>query len=213
MLGDIRVCRVVLSESIDTKKSKVGDHHLLRMALTTDPAEPVIAMLDAVIIEVPGTGKGSSTLRIRINRALSKDGHELPVQANILAIASESSLTEAWDFPVIIADRFPPAPENEQRLPGERTLSEDQRHASPLDALPDLPVRHTMVCNKKVKKLLGKPCVDLLEARGIYGYKGVALEPGDPASPADSAIISKKNIRLHAQTVLVVQVKEPHGGN
>jgi hypothetical protein len=208
---DTRVCRVVLSDSIDAKKSNVGDHHLLRMALTMDPAEPVIAMLDAVIIEVPGTGKGSSRLRIRINRELSKDGHELPVQANILAIASEPSLTEAWDFPVIIADRFPQAPENEQRLPGEMTLSEDQCHTSRLDALPDLPVHHTMVCTKKVMKLLGKPCVDLLEARGIYGYKGVTLEPGDPASPADSILSSKKNIRLQAQTVLVAEIKETRG--
>jgi hypothetical protein len=119
-------------------------------------------------------------------------------------------VTERWDYPGIIADRFPPIPEDEQRLPGERKLSEDQRHSSPLDATPDLPVRRTMICNKKEKNASRSPCVDLLEARGIYGYKGVMLEPGDAASPADSVLSSTKNIRLRADTVMVLEVKNIH---
>ena len=150
-------------------------------------------------------------LRLRIDKAVRKDGGELPLQANILALASRSSVTEGWDYPWIIADRFPPIPEDEQRLPGERKFSEDQRHSSPLDATPDSPVRRTMICNKKATKASGNPCVDLLQARGIYGCKGVTLEPENPVSPADSVLSSKKNLRLRADTVMVLEVKNIHG--
>jgi hypothetical protein len=205
------VCSAVLPASVDTKKSKVGDHVLIKVSLATAPAEQLITTLDAAIIEVHPAAKGRSMLRLRIDRAVSKDGRELPVQVNVLALASQSSVTERWDYPgIVIADRFPPIPEDEQRLPGERKFSADQRHSSPLDATPDMPVHRTMICNKKAKKGSGNPCVDLLEARGIYGYKGVMLEPGDAASPADSVLSSTKNIRLRADTVMVLEVKGIH---
>lgn len=204
------VCSAVLSSSIDTKKSKVGDHVFIKIPLALDPAE-LITTLDAAIIEVQPAEKGRSVLRLRIDRALRKDGGELPIQANIVALASRSSVTEGWDYPSIIADRFPPIPEDEQRLPGERKFSEDQRHSSPLDATPDSPVHRMMICNKKTTKASGNPCVDLLEARGIYGCKGVTLEPGNPASPADSALSSKKNLRFPADTVVVLEVKNIQG--
>ena len=205
------VCSALLPASLDTKRSKVGDHVFIKVALATGPAGQLITTLDAAIIEVQAAGKGRSILRLRINRAVSKDGRELPVQVNVLAIASQSSVTERWDYPGIIADRFPPIPEDDQRLPGERKFSKDQRHSSPLDATPDLPVHRTMICNKEAKKASRNSCVDLLEARGIYGYKGVMLGPGNPASPADSVLSSKKNLRLRADTVVVLEVKNIPG--
>jgi hypothetical protein len=201
------VCNAVLPTTLDTKRSKVGDHVFIKVALATGPAGQFITMLDAAIIEVQPAEKGRSIFRLRIDRAVSKDGRELPVQVNVLAVASKSSVTELWDYPWIIADRFPPIPEDDQRLPGERKFSKDQRHSSPLDATPDLPVHRTMICNKDAKKASRNSCVDLLEARGIYGYTGVMLEPGNPASPADSVLSSKKNLRLRADTVVVLEVK------
>jgi hypothetical protein len=209
--SDTTVCSAVLPASMDTKRSKVGDHIFLKVALTTSPPEQLITMLDATIIEVQPAGKGHSILRLRIDRAVSKDGRELPVEVSVLALASQSSVTEWWNYPGIISDRFPRIPEDEQRLPGERKFSEDQRHISPLDATPDLPVHHRMICNKQAKKASGNPCVDLLEARGIYGFKGVMLEPGNSASPADSVLSSRKNLRLRAGTVIVLEVKNLHG--
>jgi len=205
------VCSAVLPASIDTKKSKVGDHLLIRVALAIAPAEPLITTLSASIMEIHPAATGRSMLRLRIDRAVSKDGHELPIQVKVIALAWRSSVTESWDYPgIIIADRFPPIPEDEQRLPGERKFSADQRHSSPLDARPDIPVLRTMICNKDAKKGSGNPCVDLLEARGVYGYKGVMLEPEDSVSPADSVLRSTKNIRLRSDTVMVLEVKNIH---
>ena len=205
------VCSAALPAPMDTKSSKVGDHVFLKVALTTGPPEQLITMLEATIIEVQPAENGRSILRLRIDRAVSKDGRELPVQVSVLALASQSRVTEWWNYPGIIADRFPRIPEDEQRLPGERKYSEDQRHISPLDATPDLPVHHRMICNRQAKKASGNPCIDLLEARGIYGYKGVMLEPGNLASPADSVLSSKKNLRLRAGSVVVLEIKNLHG--
>ena len=205
------LCSAVLPSSIDTKKSKVGEHVFIKVALAAGPAEQPITTLDAAIIEVQPAEKGRSVLRLRIDRALCKDGRELPIQANILALALRASVTEGWDYPGVIADRFPPIPEDEQRLPGERKFSEEQRHSSPLDATPGLPVHRTMICNKEIKKAAGSQCVDLLGARGIYGYKGVTLEPGNPASTADSVLSSNKNLRFPADTVMVLEVRNIHG--
>jgi hypothetical protein len=207
----VTICRAVLPASLDTKRSKAGDHVFIKMALTVGPGEQPIAMLDAAIIDVQPAARGRrSLLRLRINSAIGKDRHELPVQVNVIALASQSAVTERWDVPVIIVDGFPRTPEDEQRLPGERKFSEDQRHTSPLDTIPNGPVLHTIVCDKKVKKAAGTTCMDLLDAHGVYGYKGVILEPRDDASSADSVLSSEKNIRLPAGTVMVLEVKNIH---
>jgi hypothetical protein len=180
----------------------------IKMPPTAGPGKQPISMLDATIIEVQPAVRGRrSVLRLRINSAIDKDRHELPLQVNVIALASQSAVTERWDVPVIIGDRFPRTPEDDQRLPGERKFSEDERRTSPLDSLPDGPVLQTIVCDKKVKKATGNPCIGLLGAHGIYGYKGVMLEPRDAASPADSVLSSEKNLRLPAGTIMVLEVK------
>jgi hypothetical protein len=180
----------------------------IKMPPTAGPGKQPISMLDATIIEVQPAVRGRrSVLRLRINSAIDKDRHELPVQVNVIAFASQSAVTERWDVPVIIGDRFPRTPEDDQRLPGERKFSEDERRTSPLDGLPAGPVLQAIVCDKKVKKAAGNPCIDLLDARGVYGYKGVRLEPLDDASSADSVLSSGKNIRLPAGTIMVLEVK------
>jgi len=201
------VCETVLPRSVGTKKNKTGDHILIPTAIFTSLAEEPITMLDATIVEVQSRVNDRSVLRIRIEKALRKDGREVAVEAKIVALASQSSVTEGWRFPSIIADRFPRIPEDDQRLPGERKLSEDQRQTSPLDSVSAFPVHYKVVCPKKEKKTSLAQCKNLLEARGVYGYKTVTLEPADPASPAESVLTSNKNILFHAETVLVLEVK------
>ena len=199
-----QACEAVLPRSLETKGSKVGDHILLRTDLFTGPAESPITTLDASIVEVQPSVKGSgSILRIRLNKAVRSDGHEPLVEARIVAIISQSTVEERWVFPVIIADRFPRIPEDDQREPGERKLSEYQPHNSPLDSLPDVPVLDRVVCPKK--KRIG--CTNLLDARGTYGFKAAILQPTDPGSPTESVLTSKKNMSFPAGTVLVLQVK------
>lgn len=201
-----QVCEAVLPRSLDTKSSKVGDHILLKTRLFTGPAESPITTLDASIVEVRPRVKGnSSILRIRVNKAMRLDGHELPVEARIVAVISQSRVTQRWDIPFIIADRFPRIPEDDERQPGERKLSEDQPHTSPLDLQPDFPVLHRLVCPEKKKK--GATCTNVLDARGTYGYKAAVLEPADPAAPTESVLSSKKNMSFRAGTVLILEVK------
>lgn len=202
-----QVCEAVLPRSLDTKTSKVGDHIVLRTALFTAPAESPITTLDASIIEVRPRVKGSSSiLRIRVNKAVRKDGRELAVEARIVAVISESRVTESWEIPVVSADRFPRIPEDDQRQPGERKLSEDQPHTSPLDSLPDVPVLHRVVCPEKKKKG-ATTCTNLLDARGTYGYKTATLQAANPAAPSESVLSSNKNMSFRAGTVLVLEVK------
>jgi hypothetical protein len=119
---------------------------------------------------------------MRIDKAVGKDGGEIPVEARIVALVSKSSgkrRIEEWQFPATIVDRFPRTPEDDQRLPGEKKLSEEQAHTSPLDSMPDIPVYYKIVCLDKKKKASADPCANLLGARGAYSYKKVALEPAD----------------------------------
>jgi hypothetical protein len=205
-----QVCESVLPHLLDTKRSKVGDHIVLRTILFTAPAESPITTLDASIVEVRPRVKGSgSILRIRVNKAVRKDGHELPVEARIVAVISKSRVTESWEMPVIIADRFPRIPEDNQREPGERKLSEDQPHTSPLDSLPDAPILHRVVCPEKRQKGT-VTCRNLLDARGTYGYKTATLQPADLGSPIESVLTSKKNMSFRSGTVLVLEVKRIH---
>jgi len=201
------LCEAVFLRSVDTKKNKAGDRILMRTNLVTGSGEEPVTMLDAGIMEVRSNVNGRSVLRIRIDKAVRKDGRELPVEATIVALASQSSVTERWDSPAIIFDRLPRIPEDDERLPGEVKLSEDQRHTSPLDSMPDLPVHYKVVCPGKEKKASAIPCTNLLEARGVYGHEGVTLEPADPSSPAESVLTSKKNIPFRAGTVLVLEMK------
>jgi hypothetical protein len=199
-------CQIVLPRAVDAKNNKSGDHIILRTYLTTSTVEAPITTLDATIIEDRSAVNGDSVIKIRIDKAVRKDGREIPVEARIVALASQSSVTEGWQFPGVIADRFPRIPEDDQRLPAERKLSEDQAHTSPLDSMPDMPVHYRVICPNTKKKTSANPCTNLLEARGVYGYKKVRLEPVDPASPAESVLTSKKNIALRAGTVLVLEV-------
>jgi hypothetical protein len=200
------VCEIVLPRVVDAKNSKFGDHIILRTYLTTSTVETPITTLDATIIEAQSAVNGDSVIRIRIDKAVRKDGREIPVEARIIALASQSSVTEGWQFPAVIVDRFPRIPEDDRRLPGEQKLSEDQAHTSPLDSKPDIPVHYRVICPNKMKKTSANPCTNLLEARGVYGYKKVKLGPMDPALPAESVLTSKKNIALRAGTVLVLEV-------
>ena len=202
------VCSALLPATVDTKRSKVGEHLFLKVDLAPGRGGRLTTTLDAAIMSVQPAMKGRSQLRLRIDSAFGEDGRQFPVQANVLAMVSRSGVAEWWDYPLIIADRFPRIPEDDERLPGERKFSEDHRHTSPLDAMPDLPVHRIMICDRNAKKRAGNPCLDLLEARGIYGYKGVMLEPVDAASPSESVFSSKKNLRLLVGTVLVLEVKD-----
>ena len=194
------VCESVLSRSVGTKRNKAGDRILMRTNFVTSSAVEPITLLDASIVEVQLGVKDRHELRIRIDKAVLKNGQELPVEAKIVAVASKSSVVEGWRFPLIIVDRFPRIPEDDERLPGEKKLSEDQRRTSPLDSMAELPVHYRVVCLKKQR-------TNLLEARGVYGYKTVTLEPSDPTSPAESVLTSKKNILFDAGTVLVLELK------
>jgi len=201
------VCETVLPRSVGTKRNQGGDRILMRTNFVTSSGAEPITVLDASIVEVQLGVKGRHALRIRIDKAVLKNGQEVPVEAKIVAVASQSSVVEWWGFPAIIADRFSRIPEDDERLPGEKKLSEDQRRTSPLDSIAELPVHYRVVCPKKQQKASVKPCTNLLEARGVYGYKAVTLEPSDPASPAESVLTSKKNILFDTGTVLILELK------
>jgi hypothetical protein len=205
------VCETVLPRSVDAKRNKSGDHIILRTNLITSPTEEPITTLDALIVGTQSRANGGSILRIRIDRGLRMDGREVRIEARIVLLASQLSVTERWQFPAIIVDRFPRIPEDDERLPGERKLSEDKAYTSPVDSTAGIPVHYKVVCLNNGAKASANACTNLLEARGVYGYSKLTLEPVDASSPAESVLSSKKNVALRAGTVLDLEVKNVAG--
>ena len=200
------LCEIVLPRLVDARKSKPGEHILLRTYLTTSAAESPITTLDATITEVQSGVNGNSLIRIRIDKAVREDGREIPVAARIVAIASPSSVIERWQFKGVIEEPFPRNPEDDERLPGEQKLPEDYK--PPPDPVPQNPVRYRReICRDPAKKNSASQCTNSLEARGVYGYKKVTLEPMDPFLRAESALTSKRNIALRHGTVLVLEME------
>jgi hypothetical protein len=128
-------CVAVLSAPMTTKRNRPGDH----ISLNTYSASQGLTRLEATIVEVQTGVNGRSSLRIQIGKGEAVDGHELSVEARIVAVVSPSKVAERWDASLIVVDRFPRAPESDQRQPGERTLSEDPPHVSSVDSALELP--------------------------------------------------------------------------
>jgi hypothetical protein len=196
-----------LPQALSAKKMKSGDHFTMSTVLITNRGEAPITELDATIIAVRSGAKSQTEVKIRIDKAMHKDGGVIPIEGRIVAIVSEASISEGWQYPLVIADRYPRIPEDDVRKPGERTYSKDERHSSALDSTPNLPVYYSKVCSEKRQHGSTNVCTDILEARGVYGYKGLVLRPINAALPAESELTSEKNIRLSKGTALVIEVK------
>lgn len=200
------LCEIVLPRLVDARKSKSGEHILLRTYLTTSAAESPITTLDATITEVQSGVNGGSLIRILIDKAVREDGREIPVAARIVAIASPSSVIDRWQFTEVSEEPFPRIPEDDERLPGEQKLPDDYK--PPPDPVPQNPVRYRReICRDPAKKNSASQCTNSLKARGVYGYKKVTLQPMDPSLRAESALTSKRNIALRHGTVLVLEME------
>jgi len=195
-----------LPQALNAKKMKAGDHFTISTVLFANRGETLITGLDATIIAVQSGAKSHTEVKVRIDKAVREDGGVVPIEGRIVAIVSESSISEGWRYPLVIADRYPRIPEDDVRIPGERKYSENERHSSPLDSTPNLPVHYRKVCSEKRQHGSVNACPDILEALGVYGYKGLVLGPVNATLP-DSDLISEKNIRLFKGTALVIQVK------
>jgi hypothetical protein len=193
------LCVVVLPVRMATKTNKAGDHIVLGIHRI-----PEIARLEATIVEVQTGVRAPSILRIQISKAAAVNGPELPVEARIVAIVSPSKVREGWEFASIVVDRFPSSPEDEQRQPGERTLSADPPHVSPVDSLWSLLAPNAVVCPEKMKQPSPNACIDLHEVRGSFGFHAVQLDAG--STPAESILSSKKEMSFRAGTVLVLEL-------
>jgi hypothetical protein len=200
-------CVSGLRQALNAKKIKTGDHFTISTFLITNRGEAPITGLEATIVAVQSGAKSQTEVKIRIDKAVRKDGGAVPIEGRIVAIVSESSISEGWQYPLVIADRYPRIPEDDVRKPGERKYSEDERHSSPLDSTPNVPVYYRKVCSEKRQHGSMNVCPDILEALGVYGYKGLVLGPVNAALPAESVLTSEKNIRLSKGTVLVIEVK------
>jgi len=200
-------CVGPLLQALNANKMKTGDHFTISTFLITDRGEAPIIGLEATIIAVQSGAKSQTEVKIRIDKAVRKDGGAVPIEGKIVAIVSESSISQGWQYPVVIADRYPRIPEDDVRKPGERKYSEDERRSSPLDSTPSLSVYYRTVCSEKRQHGSMNVCTDILEALGVYGYKGLVLGPVNAALPGESELTSEKNIRLSKGTAFVVEVK------
>lgn len=196
----------VLSVPMATKTNKTGDHIFLRTNLLSDGEEKPITVVEAALVESQ-TGVRNRILRIQIGRGVDEDDHEFALTARIVAVVSPSNVTQRSEPPIIWMDHFPVSSSGDERQPGERTLSEDPHHVSLLDSLSNFPSSHTVACSKKVanvKQPATDKCMDLLSARGSFGFQGVRVEAG--AVPTDSVLRSKKEMSFPPGTLLVLEL-------
>jgi hypothetical protein len=206
------LCETSLENSVGTRKNVAGEHLWLRIFSDPDAAERCVIMFRGTVVGIWSRSKDqpNSLLRIRIDRAVRKDGSDFPIEARIVALASQSSVKDEWIPTGIVADRFPRIPEDDQRRPGERKLSGNLCRSSPLDSVAGLPIDDKVVCNENRKKASQQnACPGLITARGVFGYKALKLEPARPDSPAESVLSSSSsNISFEAGTVLVLQLEK-----
>ncbi len=103
----------ILSGSLDAQKSKPGDPVTAKTAEPTTTPDHVVLPRGTKLLghvteaQAAGSGEGQSTLGIVFDRAVLKDGREVPLQTTVRALAAaESAANVAGDSPAGLgADR------------------------------------------------------------------------------------------------------------
>lgn len=95
-----------LTKGIDTKKAKTGDE--INAKTTTDAklpdgtALPKGTKLVGNVVEVTAKSKEqkNSHLVISLNRAVTKDGHDMPIRAAVTSVTAQATMAASMDAPM-----------------------------------------------------------------------------------------------------------------
>lgn len=159
------------------------------------------------------SAENRKSLAFRFDKMTLGDGKEFNVKADVLAvIAPKNIVDQSWNYPLIVADKYPRDPETDIRLPGETKVEYlPPRRNQDTDLLrlasffSDPCVRDQRQSHSKISP----PCTGVMETNGVIGYKNafIELEPGADGKEIISQIrTSQKTLKLEAGTVFLIRV-------
>ena len=178
-----------LIRGLDARKAKPGDAVVARceqdLKIHGEILIPRNAKLIGHVVEAQkkGRGKPESTLSIAFDKAVMRDGRELPLTASIQALAPPSIMAaEVGDNDLRIRNTPLDKPRTSNLLPGAIRTTRPEPAAS----------------------------VDLPLAAPTTGIVGLQLEP-NPASAAGGSVIHSnfRDVRLESGTRLILRVSLP----
>jgi hypothetical protein len=191
-----------LANSIDAKKAKPGDTIIARVTLPVLSHGKVIIPNDAKVTghvtwaKIRSRGSNESALGIVFDRAVLKDGSELPLSLTVQAIGRESL------FMPEVASQEPYNPDVAPSTPPQPSGTHMRRSQPPS---PPQPLRPDADLREPRHPILGSG------SHGAIGLPDLTLtESSDPAS--GSMVKSpKKNVRLDSGTEVMLRVIRARG--
>jgi hypothetical protein len=190
-----------LAKSIDAKKAKPGDAIVARVTLPVLSHGKVIIPNDAKVTghvtwaKTRSRGHGKSELGIVFDRAVLKDGSELPLSLTVQAIGRES---------LAAAETASQEPYNPNVVLGSTSRQPGHTHTSPLSQPPSPPQpvrpqdpRH--------------PTLDS-GSHGAIGLPDLTLTESADAASGSMVKSPKKNVRLDSGTEVMLRVIGAQGG-
>lgn len=182
-----------LTRSLDARKAKPGDAVFAKCTQNLDAnGETLIPRNTKLIghvveVQTKGRGKPESTLEIAFDKAIMRDGREVPLTASIQALAPPAIMaTEVGNTDFGVRSAPSAKPRTAGLLPGTvKTVAPDAAHAVDAPAL-------------------------AANTTGAVALKGLQLEPDSSSIPKTSVIhSSSQNVRLESGTRLILRVALP----
>jgi len=198
------ILSVELSKSIDAKKAKINDKFEARTAMDLLAHGQVLLPRNTKIIghiteaKAHSNQSPDSVVGIVFDRAITKDGRELPLQAAVQAVARPLQLS-----PALSADDqmggTPPSPGQRGSRVGSAASQVPSANGYPPSGVSGLP-----------QESAGEPAqgssVSPLgpTSKGVVGIKGLSLDSSGPASVLSS---KTENVHLNGGTQLILRVQ------
>jgi hypothetical protein len=213
-LADGITIRVSLERSVDARKNHAGDEVLARTTENVNSKQQIVlpkgSKLVGHVTEVRAKAKDESPslLGIRFDRAVLKDGHEIPLAVSIQALAAADDHVEDLGSSNFVADAnangAPPVPV--QGAPSQFTGKDEISGANTNSAAKpgDAPGKLQPAANLEP---VGASSGELIaSSRGVFGIKGLALS-SVANSARESLIVSpSRNVHLDIGTRMILRV-------
>ena len=196
----------VLTKTVETKSATAGNEFTLRaisdVVVNGEIIIPRGAKLMGRISEVTMKSKEEpqTLLALVIDKAVRKDGVEIPLQAIAVAIAAPEKDSFAAD------PTYGMMHSNEPKMitSGPRAASSDGLSSSSKAG------SNAAVATAKIKGDLDEPSVLNLDSQGTIGYEGVSITWRLSAPPPVTMIATKgKNLKLEAGTQMLLRMAQP----
>ncbi|HZV59502.1 MAG TPA: hypothetical protein VFF42_04125 [Candidatus Eremiobacteraceae bacterium] len=197
----------VLTKPLDSKSAIVGQE-LVLITLTdvVVRGEKIIPMGSQLLAETAAVSKNArddakSVLAIKIDKAITRKGDELPLQAIIAAIGApvDDSLTADPQYGMLHSNE----PKMSGVSPGTTASTGGLGASSKTSST-------AAVATAEMKGVMDRPLLLNENSQGAIGYEGVSLSWYLAVPPPLTFLVSKsRNIKLKAGTQMLLRMAEP----